>query len=491
MKTISKIILILFIASLHSCQDAIDINQVGLLTPDRAIQDVDDIDANLLGAYAYLDNTSQIQFNGTYTDELGIGNTNGGQNLDELALVLNAGSGKPASLWIGNYVAMAQVNRLIESANIITPEASELARYNNLLAQAYTMRAYLHLELQAYFSTDLTDDNALGVIALNYLPGIEDAIARNTNGEVFTLIESDLNLAESLFSGSGSGVTFFNTDVVNAIRARMYAYRGDYANAEIYATALLAAYPLADTATYPAMFTDTADGEVIFKLERTVGDRFQGQGTSGGGYVGSLYSFVSADVNGALFLEMGRALFNQLNPADVRYGVLVHPTSIIDPSYTTSSDYRNTDVLAINKYAATEGINLMADLKIFRSSEMLFIMAEAKANNATDLSGAAVLIKELRDARFGSAQPLPTYANEQEAFADILAERRIELAFEGHRWVDLKRLGAVANVAIDKDPRDCEITGGCTLAINSYKFTMPIPVNELDLNAALVQNPGY
>ena len=420
---------------------------------------------------------------------------NGGQNLDELGLVLTSASGKAFSMWANGYIALAQVNRLIESASLITPDAtdtaipSETQRYENALGQAYALRAYLHLKLQTYFSTDLTDDSALGVIALDRVPATDELLPRSSNLEVWTLVESDLNTAANLINNSSA--TFLNSDAVKAINARMYAYRGLYTQAVPFATDLLAAYPTTSQAAFTDMFTDDGQGDIIFELERTVGDSYDAQGTGGGGYAGSLFAFVSADVGGALFLEMGRSLFNKLSTSDVRYGTLVHPSSIIDPAYATSPNYRDSDVLAINKYAGSENQPLMNDLKIFRGAEMLFILAEANAVNGNNLIAAATLIKELRDARFGAAQALPAYANEQEAFADILAERRIELAFEGHRWVDLKRLGQVANVAIDKDPRDCEVTGGCTLPIGDFRFTAPIPLQELDINGQLSQNPNY
>lgn len=491
MKTISKILTAVILVALFSCENAYEITQVGQLTPENAIRTVDDVELNLLGVYNFLDNTTEIQFNGTFTDELGIGNTNGGQNLEELGLVLTSTTAGPQSIWQNKYIALAQVNKMIESALLITPaDAGEQARYDDALGQAYAIRAYILLSLQTYFSTDLTDDSALGVISLTFVPGFTEYYPRNTNAEVFAQIEADLNTATSLLPATIGSRTFFNRDVVTAMRARMAAYRGDYTTASTHATALLASYPLANQATYTNMFNDTADGEVIFKLERTVGDSYDAQGTAGGGYAGSLYAFTDPTVTGGLFLEMGRALFNKLNTNDVRYNVNVHPTSIIDPGYATSPNYRDSDVLAINKYAGSEGQPLMNDLKIFRSSEMLFILAEAAAD-AGNYAGAATLIKQLQDARFGAAQPLPVYNNEQEAFAGILAERRLELAFEGHRWVDLKRLGARANVSIDKDPRDCEITGGCTLPIGDYRLTAPIPLSEIDLNGLLVQNPNY
>ncbi|RTZ49596.1 RagB/SusD family nutrient uptake outer membrane protein [Chryseobacterium arthrosphaerae] len=39
------------------------------------------------------------------------------------------------------------------------------------------------------------------------------------------------------------------------------------------------------------------------------------------------------------------------------------------------------------------------------------------------------------------------------AYADILKERRVELALEGHRYLDLKRLAVAANVSMDRTLR--------------------------------------
>ena len=121
---------------------------------------------------------------------------------------------------------------------------------------------------------------------------------------------------------------------------------------------------------------------------------------------------------------------------------------------------------------------------------MHLICAEAATD---DLSTAANHIKQLRTARFGEEQPTPVFTSQQEAFAGILEERRVELAFEGHRWLDLKRLGAEANAQIDRDPLDCAITGACTLPVDDYRFTLPIPLIEINANSVIAeqQNPGY
>ena len=238
----------------------------------------------------------------------------------------------------------------------------------------------------------------------------------------------------------------------------------------------------------------------FFKFDRTQSDGYNGQGTTGsgaaGGWAGANYAFVNSTLSGSPYFEMGREPFNLLDPLDIRFDVNIDPSSVISPDYQNAADFRNEDILVIQKYPGSEGVPLMNDLKVFRASEMLLIKAEALAD-AGSINGAsnstAALIKQLRDARFGTDQPLPTYTDASDAFGAILDERRIELIFEGHRWKDLKRLGARGNRGISRDPLDCAVNGACSLDVSDFRFTMPIPIIELNPNNVIreQQNPGY
>ena len=484
---------------LVACNDAIDIDQPGRLDASAAFETVADLQAGLFGVYDNFDLSGEIAFSSIFTDELSIGFDNGGQGLADYGFVLNAGSTAPAAFWVGAYNAINSANRLIEAADLITPEAGEQEQLDDILGQAYALRALAHFFLQSYYSTNYADPDALGVIAVDFVPTIDQQLLRNTNGEVFGLITSDLDRADALLSDDTSDPTFINKDAVLALRARMAAYRGNYTLAATYSQTLLDKYGLANRAEYEALFLDTDNTEVIFKLERTIGDNFDGQGATGspnaGGWAGARFAFVDATLSGSPYFEMGRSLFNLIDPADIRYDVNVAPTSLIDPDYAIN-DNPATDILVIQKYPGSEGQPLMNDLKVFRSSEMLLIRAEAYAD-AESFNGAtnstAALIKQLRDARFGTATALPVYANESEAFGAILDERRVELSFEGHRYKDLKRLGVRANRGVSKDAIDCAFNGACTLAATDFRFTLPLPIVEFNANPGLreQQNPGY
>ncbi|MFY0630044.1 MAG: RagB/SusD family nutrient uptake outer membrane protein [Flavobacteriaceae bacterium] len=477
-------ILTLSLLVFTSCNDVIDIEQPGTLLAENAFKTVADVELGVNGIYNRLDNTSQILFNAVFSDELAIGNDSGGQNVASYSLVLTPTSGFAAGLWNGSYITINQINKILVAIENVTPaDAAETTRYNNARAELYAIRAYTHFKLLTYFSTDYTDDSALGVIALSTIPGLNEDLPRNTNGEVFAMIDADLTTASGLLSTSSSR-TFISDDFITAMRARMAAYRGQYATAGTLANSLLGSYSIATQTQFFNMWSDTDDTEIIFELERNVGDTYDRQATGGGGWAGSLFAFVNSTLSGSPFMEMGISLESQLDAADIRR------SRYLDPSSTFSSPVVSADDLVIRKYPGHGGQPLMNDIKIFRSAEMLLIAAEAMAD-ANNLTGAADLIDDLRDARFGSDQATPVYASQQEAFAGILAERRIELAFEGHRWVDLKRLGARANVVMQRDPEDCTLYNACTLANSSHKYTMPIPLSQIDVDPELVQNPGY
>lgn len=491
------ILSLLFVAV--SCNDAIEIDQPGRLDEDAAFQTVDDLQAGLFGVYDRLDITPEIAFTAIFTDELAIGFDSGGQGLQDYGFTLNAGSAAPSAIWTRSYAAINAANRLIRAADLITPEEGEQSEYNNILGQAYAIRAYQHFRLQSFFTTDLTDDSALGVIAVDFVPTIDQELLRNTNAEVFALINEDLDRAQSLITVEDDPL-YISEDFVKALRARMAAYRQNYAVAGPLAEELLNKYDLATQEEYEDIWSDESNAEIIFKLERTIGDSYDVQGATGTpagtGWLGARFAFVGPGVDGSPYFEMGRSLFNLLDTADVRYDALVHPSSVVDPDYASGDGGETNDILVVDKYAGSEGRPLMNDQKIFRSAEMLLILAEVRAD-AGDINGesgsTASLIKRLRDARFDDDTELPEYANQTQAFADILEERRIELAFEGHRYLDLKRMGERANSGVMKDPVDCAFNGACTLAPTDHRFTFPLPIVEFNANPGLreQQNPGY
>lgn len=513
-----KIFLYIALASgllLTSCSsDLLTPFTPGLLTEENAITSSSDLQKLMNSAYDIFSDRSEIVFSSVFTDEVGIGYGNGGQGLStEYIFLLIPSSQDPSNIWVKTYSALARANRVIQYAdNIVPANISDAALISRLKAEALTLRAYGHLKILAYYSPNLKDDNSLaGVLANKIFTPEEKVNPRETNGVFYAQIHKDLNDALAIYNGLSGYVAndkVANKNFAKGLKARAYAYKGDYINAEKWADDVISTsgVTLANQVDYrKVFFTDNepANKEVIFRLKRMPQQNNQLTNLHNG------WCSVAPNINGSPFYEVSRSLFNILDqrPVDVRRNVIVAPSSIIDPNYATSADYLNTDKLVIQKYGGTETGDVTAavtaangfnnDYKIMRISEMYFIKAEARAH-AGDLTGVGLALKSILDARLGSAQTAPVYTNVKTAWADILKERRLEFAYEGYRYIDLKRLATLANVTIDRDPADYSSSSTnfpaanpVNLPNNSYKFALPIPQQELNVNPGIVQNVGY
>lgn len=113
-----------------------------------------------------------------------------------------------------------------------------------------------------------------------------------------------------------------------------------------------------------------------------------------------------------------------------------------------------------------------------RLSDVILLYAEAQNENTSDTSmNILSLLDDIRT-RAGLSSLSGTASSQDDVRDVILDERRLELAFEGHRWFDLVRTDTV----------DAEM--GQT--INSNYHIFPIPESEIIVLAGVIsQNAGY
>ena len=471
---------------LTSCNDALEIIQDGEVHQQDIFTSVTHLEKFLIGdVYSAAEPSNEIYLTAVFTDELKPGYRSGGQEYGLHRHYLSDNESYTTNVWVQHYKLINRVNRLLEGATKIVPaNESEQLKYNTIIAEARSLRAWAYVQLSSYFSTDMKDKNALGVMLVKDVPTLYDQFPRATNGEVYELINQDLAFAETVLK-SGDNQYKVDINFVNALQARFNLYIGEYGKAKEYANKVISqsGLGLSSKESYASIWDDTLRGEIVFAFQRI------GSGPSGN--IGSYFNTNSSQYTGSPKWVWGRNLFNLLNetPGDIRRTVYVDPTSLIDPNYLTSESPFNSDVLIINKYPGKLTYATKNDLKIFRLSEMYFIAAEVEARDG-NLSEAADLVNAIRTARISSDATLPAFTSSQDALAAILKERRIELALEGHRLIDLKRLAVEAGVAMDRNVTD-DIVEVHNLENGSYKYTLPVPLSELSANPNIIQNPGY
>ena len=115
---------------------------------------------------------------------------------------------------------------------------------------------------------------------------------------------------------------------------------------------------------------------------------------------------------------------------------------------------------------------------------MYLIRAEARAESTGDAAGD---LNALRAARINGYTNL-TFADKTALIDAIYTERYKELAFEGHRFYDLKR----RNLPVQRLAADAaNASGAVTLLPTQAQYSFPIPAQEVLINKNTVQNPKY
>lgn len=112
------------------------------------------------------------------------------------------------------------------------------------------------------------------------------------------------------------------------------------------------------------------------------------------------------------------------------------------------------------------------DIVLFRYADALLMKSEAKVRNGENGDS------ELNEVRRRVGMP-----ERKATLENILAERQLELAWEGWRRQDLVRFGRFTRTYSSRPQLPQEENG--------YTTVFPIPDNVLTLNKQLTQNPGY
>jgi len=529
----NKVLILLFAVGglLTSCSDAYDINQKGEINdPYEAFRNAQDVSRGINAIYSSIPGETEVDFVSTFTDEVSLGLENGGQGIisGEFGFNMEANNTYAAALWNSYYTMINRINRLEVISKKLMEGLSDAdaGEHKNNLAELYVLRAFAHYKLFAYFTPNYTNNSGLSAIILDHVPPVDYkySLPRNTVAEVKAFILNDLEQAETLRQSGWAGINYVNSGLIEAIRVKLYSMTEEWDNVLTHGQIIMNQFSLANSNEYSALFArvnpsdyDEPSKEILFKLKRTL---------NSGGNVASAWYSINVSSEGSFFYEMGRSLYNELDKLDasqtgndfgtprndVRYAVNLDPDSKVLTTYDSASqsEYTVGDVLLIGKYQGMVGSNLKNDIPIFRVADILLAMAEARAakgefvggstdpddilNQTTDVYSILYTIRFNRSTS-ASLISMPSITNMQSAWEAILNERRVEFAFEGHRYLDMKRLGAKAgSEGFTRYSKDCQINGACNLPVSSYKMTLPIPIGEMVGNVLLTsdsQNPGY
>jgi hypothetical protein len=453
-----------------ACSKQIDLTPTDSIDPGKAFRSVDDLNQGLLGAYAALSYRSSIYYTSLVTDECMLPSENSSGSGFATHRWQYDGSFEHDA-WPDNYVAIDRANRVLAAMDNVVAKPGEEGLKAQYKGELLALRAYCHFELIRNFAEKYVSA-AMGVPYME-VSDVGGSPARLSFGETMAKIDADLVAAKALIPSSFDDNTRITKIAVSAIQARAALYEQSWDNAITYATEAITALPLASMSEFLKIWKDKSQSEVFWKLKRVTGDEEIGDLYTQTGY---LDNPAGSKINYAASYKLTN-LFDQVN--DIRFGAYIN----IDAGRVAAGKVPNVVVKYMSSDASDRNL---VDIKLYRTGEMYLIRAEAYAGKDR-LTDAATDLNTLRGARI-SGYVNQAFAVKQDLIDALMTERFKELAFEGHRHFDLRRM----NLPITRNPEDAvNALGAVLLKPTDAQYVFPIPNTELKANKNMKQNPGY
>jgi hypothetical protein len=346
-----------------------------------------------------------------------------------------------ATVWATIYETINRANQVIDKLPGVTDATFAEADKNTLLGEAYFIRALSYFDLARTWG---------GVqLVLKATVSISDTkgLKRSTLAETYAQVLKDLQQAESLLPETTNRYRA-TRKTVWALLARFYLYQHNWEQAAFYSTKLIGDANYSLIKPYSAFFANNvvATSESVFEISYSTTNTNTHRGywqppANGGTRQWAPNDAFIALINNAS-IGGNRSAAVAITNQGLWYGNFYYRSPAIDPAY------------------------------VLRIAEQYLIRAEARAEQL-NLEGALADLDAVRDRAGLTAS---TAVTQSDILLAIENERRLEFAFEPHRWYDLVRTDRAATVL------------GLT---DTQKYVMPVPVAELNADDALTPNPGY
>lgn len=471
--------------ALGSCSDFLDKNPTDQLSTSLFWQSKSDFDNALTAVYGSLqrDMYSSGAPNWDALTDNGYGQHNYyGSNAIVQGNIFPSSGGYISDIYTSSYQGIARVNTFLDKLG--TYEGSDISETlrSQMEAEARFVRGYFYLQLyQAYGSVPVVSE------PLDFDTQFQAKVSAE---EVFAQVVNDLEAAIAglpdvpYFSAGGHAVKSSAQGLL--LRAYMFdAYDSNgepnssiLQNAKMLCDQLMeSGYMLADDFT--SVFqsgSQEGNQEIIFSIKFLAPDNSTSMDQWYGDWlvVSPLQNLVDEFEEGDQRLDQtifndyvdwgGGNIHNPSNNRPTGYGVKKFLTpSLIPYGYSTRSDQ---------------------DWVVLRFGEIVLLKAEIE----NELSGVSEQVYDAVNAirNRSGLEDLPDGLSQDEMRDAIRHERRIELAFEGLRYYDLKRWKVAE-----------EVLNQVTDGVIPYNFEerfyeWPLPQSEIDKsNGVLEQNPNY
>jgi hypothetical protein len=408
---------------------------------------------------------------------------------------LNANVGPHGYLWNRGYSGIYRANVLLSVIDKIQMDAAKKARF---IAETKTMRAAFYFDLVTFFKNIPLIE---GIVEVKDMFNIE----QTTPDKIYAYVEKDLNEAipdlpnTVPIATEGGRLT---KGGAQALLGKVLMYQEKWQPAADQFAVVNGTNPGVTPSIYGYRllpnYADLWRTNNKFNTESVIELTHSANSNGGWGDAGASegnllciitgprgYSQLNATApdyfSGYSFLVFTKAFFDFIH-FDPRQNATVANLDSLKTagSANYTAGYNNTGFFLnkfiarqSNKAATTPELNFGQNIYEIRLADTYLLEAEAlmKAGASVAAGSRAYQLFNAVRTRVGLAESTLTQDN-------LEKERRLELAGEGHRWLDLRRWGKSATVLASKG------------FVAGRHELFPIPQNELN-NTKLKQNPGW
>ncbi len=391
--------------------------------------------------------------------------------------------------WYASYKIISGANTVISS---LENKDSLSDAEKQLLGENYFLRAFTTFSLVKFYAYqyNVGDPNTnLGVI-LRYSTSEPSEKARATVQETYDMVINDLTTAADLMNTS-RGKEYASQEAAWALLSRVYLYMNDYNKTIEFADKVINSgnYNLETADAYPNYYkTALSSNETIWAVAYTPADNR--------GKFGSIASMIYSDGNSGWGEEFATYDYmDLLTDDDVR-------KTMIEPQFDEEGELmmkNGLEVYYIKKFSYQDNDPNLSSPIMLRLSEVYLNRAEAKAQlgNTPEALNDVNKIRENRGLQDDLINAVPAGETIEEV---VLRERRIELAFEGHRIFDIIRNQQdivreywgyhltslnIGDIDLDNSPEGYD---NLIINYNSPKVLYYIPIDEILTNSLCEQN---
>lgn len=446
-KIFSISIIVVMMLFFTACDKLLDLEPYQSISEEVSLESDANVKSVLKGAYAQFDDESiylgcilrNAELLGAGNECLWTGTYGGPRQIFNKQM--NSANEDAADQWIDSYQVVNITNNVLSALDVVNNDDRDRVE-----GEALFLRSLMFFDLVRFYAQQYQTGSAstqLGIpLVLTPTRGIteESFVTRNSVEEVYNKVIADLTAAASKLPADND--VYASKGAANALLARVYLQKGDYAKARDAASAVI--------------------GSGLYELQPTYADVFNNDDNTSEDIFAT--QITSQDLSSAMTEFFSVPEFGGRD-GDVE--ILAGHLNL----YSAGDQRRDLFFLGNGGMRSGKWNNLYGVVNLFRLAEMYLIRAECNIRLSTTIGATPLSDYNRVHVRAGLA------AASSVTLANILLERRLELSYEGHRIHDQRRLHE--NIG--------------TLLYNDPKLVFPIPFREIEANPNLKaqQNPGY